>query len=105
MTFGGFSNHLAPNPSAAGGALGALALGLASGGGVPQRGPKGHILEGAVGIADRRKRSSAGELHGSLGEGHMPNVAFSGRDIFDLFSVLSLVDFVTDLLHVSRESY
>ena len=83
MSFGGFSSH------GGSGALGALAMGLAPGAGLAAarvHSPMmmGHILEGAVGVVERRKRS-AGELSGGFSaaaggpDGHLTSFAFSGR--------------------------
>ena len=88
MSFGGFSSHLAAGHGVGGGgggALGALAMGLAPGAGLARgHGQFGHILEGAVGVVERRKRS-AGELSASLGV-DTNSFAFSGRhNTFCLF--------------------
>ena len=101
MSFGGFSSHLGPTPGG-GGALGALAMGPAPGGGFQRRNsPMGHILEGAVGVVERRKRSVC-ELSGSIGDAHGQPFTFSGREKFDniflLFSYFILIFLIFTLL-------
>ena len=109
VSFGGFSSHLTPGLGGGGGgsgALGALALGLAPGGGLARgHSPMGHILEGAVGVVERRKRS-AGELSGGLGaEAHLSSFAFSGRAILSfLCLIFSFYFYLFLFLHTPKKT-